>query len=195
MGKFKTVADLIENDITTGSANVDGAEKAVQKQAVRRKKGRETFSDGDLAMMAPIYRLSSLERAWPDVVGPTVAKRTAPVACEFADEGIKLTVHVEDPGLLHSIMFRKAQMTAGVKRFFKRSDVTLDIKPGKIPHRSTAKPPLPVFKRRAPVVISEERVEEETRRMFPDGASDLELTTAIARLKLTFEKLASRDRR
>ena len=186
MEKFKSVSDILKGDLTE--------EKEKKPRGGRKPADANAFSDDDMARIAPILRLSSLEQAWPDIVGDAVAKRTAPAACRFEDEGMVLTVHVEDPSLLHSIMFRKSQMTASVRRFFKRRDVTLEIKTGKIPHRSSAKPPLPVYKRRAPVVIPEDQVEEEARRLGAGAETDAdkELAVAVARLKLTFERILSR---
>ena len=139
-------------------------------------------------------KLSLLEKNWDKLVGTPLAERTAPVACSFTDEGMKVTINVEDRGLLQAIKFRTPVLIKVLRTYFSRQDITVEIKAGKIIKQSTAKAPLPAHLRRAPVLYSDEILKLETERLISENGLEEEIAESLAKLKLTSEKLKSRKK-
>ena len=142
-----------------------------------------------------LYRkLSLLESNWDKLIGPPLSERTAPIACCFTDEGLKITIAVKDNGLLRAVQFRKQVFQKALKKYFSRADIKVEIKVGRVIKQCTAKEAKPDYLRRAPVFYTEETLEKETKRMIKENNLNPELAESMAKLKLTIEKLKSRER-
>ncbi len=141
------------------------------------------------------FKLALLEREWQRVAGlPALAEITAPAACEFTDDGIKITINVADPTKLMMVQSRRNILTQNIRHFLKMHNVMLEIKSGKVQKQSSAKPPLPDYMRQAPVLVSEAKLREETKKLMEEKNLDKEIAEALAKLRLTSERLASRGK-
>ena len=79
------------------------------------------------------FKLALLEREWQRVAGlPALAEITAPAACEFTDDGIKITINVADPTKLMMVQSRRNILTQNIRHFLKMHNVMLEIKSGKV---------------------------------------------------------------
>lgn len=158
------------------------------------KKARELLEKKSSNPITEYRKLSQLEKNWDKLVGSPLSERTAPVACAFSKEGIKVTINVEERGLLQAIKFRRHILIRVLRTYFSREDVAVEIKTGKINRQSIAKPALPAHQRRAPILYSEEKLKSETQRMIKENELEEDLAESLARLKLTIEKLKSRKK-
>ena len=88
------------------------------------------------------------------------AERSAPVSCEYTDEVPVISVHVDSPGVLPTMMSRRSVISRSVSRYLGVKEVRLEIKVGKVRRQTSAKDPLPDHLRRPPVLISEASLQE-----------------------------------
>ncbi len=132
--------------------------------------------------------LAELESRWREVVGAAAAERSAPVSCEFGDDGPVIYVNVDSPGVLPALRSRKPVISGSICKFLQISSVKLEMRVGKVKGLSSAKDPLPDHLRRPPVLISESLLQKNIEEMAPE-VKDEELTECIARLKCVVEKL------
>ena len=156
------------------------------------RKAGEFFGNGTQDTIKNCFRLAALEREWHKVAGNTIAEVSSVNSCEFTEEGIKVTIHVKDASLVQALKFRRVFLSSAIKKFFKTDSVILDIKAGKVKKQSTAKEALPEYKKRVPIVISEEKIEEEKKKIL-EISSDIDpsLAETLAKIKLSSEKLNS----
>ena len=138
-------------------------------------------------------KFSILEANWNKLIGPPLSDRTAPVSCDFSEEGMKITINVEDHGLLQAINFRRHVFLKVLKKYFSREDISVEIKAGKIVRQGKAKGPKPDHMRRAPVFYSEEDLKNETEYLMNENELEFEIAEPLAKLKLTVEKLKKRN--
>ncbi|MCE5201145.1 MAG: DUF721 domain-containing protein [Synergistaceae bacterium] len=136
-------------------------------------------------------KLAELEQEWHNVAGEAIAERSSPSACEFVEEGLRITINVTDAGVAQAVKFRRSALIKSLRKFLSLPSIQIDVKVGKITRRSAAKPPLPACRRRAPVIISEKAVKEETKRLTSENG-DPEIAETVARLKVASEKLSLR---
>ena len=132
-------------------------------------------------------KLAELESHWHEVVGAAAAERSAPVSCEFSDEGPVISVHVDSPGVLPALMSRKPIISRSVSRYLEVKEVRLEIKVGKVKRLSSAKDPLPDHLRRPPVLISEASLQKNIQEISPE-VKDEELAESLAKLKTVIER-------
>ena len=132
-------------------------------------------------------KLAELESHWHEVVGAAAAERSAPVSCEFSDEGPVISVHVDSPGVLPALMSRKPNISRSVSRYLEVKEVRLEIKVGKVKRLSSAKDPLPDHLRRPPVLISEASLQKNIQEISPE-VKDEELAESLAKLKTVIER-------
>ena len=158
------------------------------------KKTEKIFSKGVADSIKMYLKLAELEKEWPRVVGSVVAERSAPVACEFTDEGPLLTINVEDAAIVQAMKFRRTVLIRSLSKFLGEPAVKIEICVGKVVKPSTVKEPLPAFKRRAPILISGSSVEEAASDIS-QNMDDPELAEIIAKLKVLAEKRAARKNR
>ena len=136
-------------------------------------------------------KLAMLEREWPGLVGAEYARRSMIVGCGIEEGCAHLTIHAESAAVATSMGPLKTRLPRALKTYLQVDSVKVQIKVGKLKKRETAKPPLPAYKRRAPVLISEEtlRVERERARA---QIEDPELAEAMARLRAVIKRLQAR---
>lgn len=103
------------------------------------KKVREFIEKQNPNPISDYQKLSSLEANWNELIGPPLSERTAPVSCSFSEEGMKITINVEDQGLLQAVNFRRHVFLRVLKKYFSRDDILIEIKAGKIIRRGKAK--------------------------------------------------------
>jgi hypothetical protein len=106
---------------------------------------------------------------------------------------MKITINVEDHGLLQAINFRRHVFLKVLKKYFSREDISVEIKAGKIVRQGKAKGPKPDHMRRAPVFYSEEALKNETEYLMNENELEFEIAEPLAKLKLTVEKLKKRN--
>ena len=138
-------------------------------------------------------KLAELENHWPEVVGKAAAERSAPVSCEYTDEVPVISVHVDSPGVLPTMMSRRSVISRSVSRYLGVKEVRLEIKVGKVRRQTFAKDPLPDHLRRPPVLISEASLQKNIREISAE-VKDEELAESLARLKTVIERLSMRKK-
>ena len=113
---------------------------------------------------------------------------------ELSENWLVITVNVPDQMVLSSARFRKARLERGISAFFGGVPVAVDFRVG--PIRPAAQParssPQKIY-RRAPVVNGEEEIAERAK-FFLGGGMSPDLAGAMARDKLSLEKLSKRRR-
>jgi hypothetical protein len=176
--------------------------KDTQKRAVKKRAAEVRFcqephriSSGMAALPAGVSfcrKLAMLEKEWHGVVGPEFAKRSAPESCTLEENCAVLTIHAENAAVATAMGPFKNALPRMLRAYLQVESVKVVIKVGKVHKASAAKPPLPDYKRRAPVVVSEEAL-EEARKEARAAIEDPELAEAMARLKATIERLQSRN--
>lgn len=141
--------------------------------------------------LALCFKLAELEQEWPGIVGEEFARRSSIVSCSFEEKCAVITLHTSDGATAASMNFLKNKLSRMLRDYLKLEAVRVDIKTGSIKRRSSAGPALPVWKRRAPVVV---RDEEVTRELEFTAAvcQDEELAKSFARLKALVERRKNR---
>lgn len=132
-------------------------------------------------------KLAELEKQWHEVVGAAAAERSSPVSCEFSEEGLLISIHVDSPGVLPALKSRKSLISRSISGYLGIKNVKLEIKVGKVKKPSSVKDSLPDHLRRAPVLISESSLQKNMKDICRD-VSDEELAESIAKLKTVIEK-------
>jgi hypothetical protein len=138
-------------------------------------------------------KLSELEKAWVKVTGEAVGSNSSLAGCEFAEDGLRIKINVANASLVRAVKFRKNSLKKSIEKFLGSHVADIEIAVGKVTRLSSAKPPLPAYKRRAPLIISEEAVEKQTK-VIENETGDTELSQHIARIKVITEKWHSRDK-
>lgn len=143
--------------------------------------------------MKTCFKLAELERQWEGIVGAELARRSALAVCDLEEDRAVITVHVADAATLASMNFLRARLARMLKDYLKFPAVSVSVKVGKI-KRSAAQPPLPEWRRRAPVVADEETV--EIAEAFTSSLiGDETLAKTFARLKVLVERRKGRGGR
>ncbi|MCD7953802.1 MAG: DUF721 domain-containing protein [Synergistaceae bacterium] len=171
---------------------IDGARAA--GDIVRAGIGNHAKSMADAERWAQLtlsVKLAELEERWEEIAGSPLAQKSQPAQCEYSEEIMTLTVNVSEQSILSAVRFRRAQIEKRVAAFFGCKKIKVDFRVGPIVRRSQAQEQLPSYKRRAPLVLSDEDVEAERRDFEESGISE-ELALRMARVKLSLEKLAKR---
>lgn len=172
---------------TDGAAPQSAAD--VFKAAIMKRRGAP--ADGARwAQFALSLKLAELEENWSEIVGPALGSRSRPAFCDASDGILTITINVSDQTVLSSVRFRKgplekklsAILAPGTKCRFCVGQVGFD---------SKAKPPLPAWRRRAPVLLPDDAVKAEKEAFLEGGLSE-ELAEKLARIKLSAERI---DRR
>lgn len=156
------------------------------------KKTGDFFSKNSKKMGVYI-KLAELEREWPRIAGPAMAERIALTACEFTQEGMLITINVNSANALPAVKSRRGMLTRALCQFLEVSEIKLDIRVGKVKPVSLAKEALPAYKRRAPLLISQQEV-EEAAAVVKKEVSDPELAEDLAKIKALFEKMVKRGK-
>lgn len=158
-----------------------------------REIGKEA---GQLLKTAPrqlqlCFKLAELEREWAGVVGEDFAGRSSPAGCHIEEGAAVVTLRAADAATAASMNFLKPRLTRMFKEYLEIAELRVEIKVGKPGRAGSAKPPAPVWKRRAPVHLSEEAVKKELE--FTSAlVADKELAAVFARLKALVERRSSR---
>lgn len=137
------------------------------------------------------FKLAELEREWPGVVGEEFARRSSIVSCTFEEKCAVITLHAADGATASSMNFLKNRLSRMLRDYLKLEAVRVDIKTGSIKRRSSAGPAPPVWKRRAPVVVSDDEVARELD-FTAAVCQDEELAKSFARLKALVERRKNR---
>jgi len=132
-------------------------------------------------------KLAELEKQWHEVVGAAAAERSSPVSCEFSEEGLLISIHVDSPSVLPALKSRKPLISRSISGYLGIKNVKLEITVGKVKKPSSVKDPLPDHLRRPPVVISESSLQKNMKDICRD-VSDEELAESLAKLKTIIEK-------
>ena len=132
-------------------------------------------------------KLAELEKQWHEVVGAAAAERSSPVSCEFSEEGLLISIHVDSPSVLPALKSRKPLISRSISGYLGIKNVKLEIKVGKVKRLSSAKDPLPDHLRRPPVLISEASLQKNIQEISPE-VKDEELAESLAKLKTVIER-------
>lgn len=141
--------------------------------------------------LALCFRLAELEREWAGIVGEELARRSSIASCSLERECAVITLHVSDGAAVASMSFLKNRLARMLKDYLRLDAVRVDIKAGNVKRLSAVRPPLPVWKRRAPVKIGDNDVSRELE--FTSAACfDKDLAESFARLKALVERRKGR---
>ena len=157
----------------------------------RFKEAARLFASGAPDAVKLCLRLAELESNWSQVAGAAIAERSSPACCEKTEDGLKITINVADAGVAQALKFRRAALVRALCRFMGSQSVKIDVRVGKVKKQSSAKPPLPAHKRRAPLIVSEKAVRDEIKRLTEENVGN-EIAEIMARLKTASEKLKTR---
>ncbi|MDO4988500.1 MAG: DciA family protein [Synergistes sp.] len=157
----------------------------VMNRAASASRGTDNW-----AQIAISLKLSELAENWQSFAGPALARKSMPSSFSCGKEEMTLTVNVTDHAVLTSARFRTAQLRRNVSAFF-GTDVKIEMKVGAVKYLSHAKPPLPAYKRRAPIVLNEDDIRDESEKFKTFGVSS-DLADKMARVKLSLEKIIQR---
>ena len=138
-------------------------------------------------------KLAELEERWTEFAGDAVARVSLPAECANEAGALKITVNVSVPSVLTAVRFRRAAIESKIRAFFGGRNVKIEFRSGSAAKRSKAKPPPPRYKTRVPIKHGEEEIEAEKENFSGAGISE-ELASQMAKLKLTSEKLAKREK-
>lgn len=158
---------------------------------------RETNRNvGQLLKNAPeqlrqCFKLAELEQEWSGIVGEEIARRSMLAGCRVEDGCAVITLHAADAGTVTSMNFLKSSLAQMFKNYLDFSSVRIEIKTGKINRISAARPPLPEWRRRAPVIVSEQAVEHELE-FTSTALEDKELALIFAKIKALVERRKNR---
>ena len=144
--------------------------------------------------LALAVKLSELCDRWEEFAGRPLSEKSQPASCEFIEDYIRITINVSEGSVLAAAKFRRAGIERKLKQFLKTEKLRADMKVGPVIRRSAAAAPEPPYMRRAPVLLTEEDIENETKEFKDTGMSD-SLAGRMARVKLSAEKLAKRKKR
>ncbi len=136
-------------------------------------------------------KLSELTENWRDVAGEPLASRSAPAACEEKDGRLLVTVNVKDQMVLSSARFRALRLERGISAFLDGAEVSVEFKIGPLRRPRGVNAVQPKIYRRAPVISGESEIAER-EKYFLEGGLSPELSSAMARVMLSLEKLSKR---
>lgn len=137
------------------------------------------------------FRLAELEQEWAGVVGEEYARRSSIAECRFEGDYAVITLHTSDAATAASMKFLKSKLSRMLKDYLQLGEVRVEIKAGSVKRQTAAKPPLPKWKRRAPVIISDEAVANEFE-FTAAFCEDENLAKLFARLKALVERRKNR---
>ena len=72
-------------------------------------------------------KLAELEKQWHEVVGAAAAERSSPVSCEFSEEGLRISIHVDSPSVLPALTSRKPLISRSISGYLGIIYVFLEI--------------------------------------------------------------------
>lgn len=137
------------------------------------------------------FRLAALEREWAGIIGEEYAKLCVLEGCELKKDEVLISLNAENSAAAASMNFRKAKLARMLLNYLDAPAVRIEIKVGRIKQPTLAKPPLPAWRRRVPLKVSEEEVERE-RPFVSETIEDKDLAESFARIKALAEKRKSR---
>lgn len=141
--------------------------------------------------LALCFKLAELEREWAGIVGPELARRSSIASCSLDGECAVITLHAADGATVTSMSFLRNKLARMLRDYLKLGGVRVEIKTGSVKRLSAVKPPLPAWKRRAPVIIGDGEVERELE-FTAAACRDQELAKSFARLKALVERRKNR---
>lgn len=141
--------------------------------------------------LALCFKLAELEREWPGVVGEEYARRSSIASCSLEPECVVITVHAADGATVASMSFLKNKLARMLRDYLKLNAVRIEIRTGSVKRPSAVRPPLPAWKRRAPVVVGDGEVARELE-FTSSACHDKELAKSFARLKALVERRKNR---
>lgn len=141
--------------------------------------------------LALCFKLAELEREWAGIVGEEFARRSSIASCSLEPECAVITLHAADGATVASMNFLKSKLARMLRDYLKLGAVRVDIKTGSIKRPSAVKPPLPAWKRRAPVLIGDNDVARELE-FTAATCCDEDLAKSFARLKALVERRKNR---
>lgn len=137
------------------------------------------------------FRLAALEREWAGIIGEEYAALCVLEGCELKNDEVLISLNAENAATVASMNFRTAKLARMLLDYLDAPAVRIEIKVGRINPPTIAKPPLPEWRRRAPLKVSE----DEVRRELPfisETIKDKELAESFARIKALAEKRKGR---
>lgn len=139
-------------------------------------------------------KLSDLDQMWPKIAGRAIGSGSSLSSCRFTDDGIVLTVNAADAGVMQALKFRRVSLAREIAGLSGIKVSSIEVKIGRVVRNSSAKGPLPEYKRLAPILIDGAKVTREAEKLA-DTAGDSDLADSVARLKVIREKMLERMRR
>jgi hypothetical protein len=152
-------------------------------------------SGADKGMIGLCERLRALDREWQAVVGPVFAERSCIARAEMQEEKLHILIHTSDTSAGMSMRFSRIKIEKTLSRFLRVPSVSVEIKSGRIYRNEQGgrKKPLPAYRRRRPIYISEEEVLKEAADLC-ESEEMSEIAKKLAAIKLLAKKRAARRR-
>lgn len=154
-------------------------------------RGASELLSGLPEQLALCFKLAELEREWAGIVGEELARRSSVASCSLEQECAVITLHAADGATVASMSFLKGKLARMLRNYLKLDAVRIEIKTGSVKRPSSVKPPLPAWKRRAPVIIGDNEVAHELE-FTAAACRDEELAKSFARLKALVERRKNR---
>lgn len=137
------------------------------------------------------FKLAELEQEWTGIVGEEYAGRSSIAEWRMEQDCAVITLRASDAATAASMNFLKSRLSRMLKDYLELGATRVEIKVGDVKRRVTAKPPLPEWKRRAPVIVSDEAVANELE-FTAAFCEDEKLAESFARLKALVERRKKR---
>lgn len=136
-------------------------------------------------------KLADLEDRWEEAVGVPLARKSSPVLFEYDEDIWKLTINVVNGAILSSARLRTVTVERKISRILEHDRVKVKFKVGPVTKGRAKNSFVPMYKRRAPVVLDENDVLAQQTEFEKSGMSK-ELAANMARIKLSLERLFER---
>lgn len=141
--------------------------------------------------LALCFKLAELDLEWVGIVGEEFARRSCIASCSLEPGYALIMLHTVDGATATSMNFLKNKLARILRDYLELKAVRVEIKIGKIVRRKTAKPSLPAWKRRVPVIIGDDEVTRELE-FTAAACGDEELARSFARVKALVERRKKR---
>lgn len=155
---------------------------------------KSCFPEETAAMVGMCNKLTELEKNWKSLFqgqNEALGRQTAITQCVVEKEGITVKIAVANRALITGLKFREKLFKEVIEQFLDTKIKKLEFASGAVKRVSSAKEASRAYERYAPLTVTEEQVEKETRRLI-EFAKDDGLAKIIGKTKAMAEKKAKR---
>lgn len=155
---------------------------------------KSCFPKETAAMVDMCNKLTALEKKWQSLFlgqNEALGRQTAITQYIVEEEGITIKIAVTNRALITSLKFREKVFKEVIEQFLGTKINKLVFAAGAVKMVSSAKEASRAYERYAPLTVTEEQVEKETRGLI-EFAKDDGLAKIIGKTKAMAEKKAKR---